>query len=101
METNNKRFSIEDIFNIVEVQNTVISVNFIFGSKSYSKYKYGVTLVQITNTTSKDVINKQHKIFTYGEIQGKVYNNTPPMSKDVIPISFDTNDIDEIEYYMR
>lgn len=98
METENKRFSIEDIFNLVEIQHHAIGISFIPDSESYSKYKDGITLTHITNFTIEEVLHRiQYKIFTYGEILGKGYNNTPPVSVEVIPVVFDTKDIDEIE----
>lgn len=99
METENKRFSIEDIFNLVEMQHHAVGISFIPDSKSYSQYKDGITLIQITNFSLEDILYKlQNKIFTYGEIFGKGYNHTFPMSIDIIPVSFNTQDIDEIEY---
>ena len=97
METEDKRFFIEDIFNLVEMQHYAIGVSFIPESKSYSKYKDGITLTQVTNSTLEEVLYRiQNKNFTHGEILGKGYNNTPPISTDVIPVSFNTKDISEI-----
>lgn len=99
MDIENKRFSVEDIFNLVEMQHHTISISFIPDSKSYSKYKNGITLTQISNFILEEVLcNIQQKHFTYGEILGIGYNNTPPMGIDVIPVSFNTKDINEIEY---
>ncbi len=99
METENKRFFIEDIFNLVEMQRHAIGVSFIPGSKSYAKYKDGITLIQVTNSTLEEVLYRiQNKKFAHGEILGKGYNNTPPISIDVIPVSFNTKDINEIEH---
>lgn len=99
METGNKRFSIEDIFNLVEMEHKVIAISFVPDSKSYSQYKDGITLIQITNFTLEEILYRiQNKHFTYGEVRGKGYNNTPSISKDVIPIVFNTKDIWEIEH---
>lgn len=97
METGNKRFSIEDIFNLVEMEHKVIDISFVPDSKSYSQYKDGITLIQVANFTLEEILYRiQNKDFTYGEVLGKGYNNTPPISKDVIPIVFNTKDIEEI-----
>lgn len=99
MEIKEKRFSIEEIFNLVEIQHHAISISFIPDSKSFLKYKDGITLTQITNFTLDEILYRmQHKFFTYGKVFGKGYNNSPPISINIISISFDTQDIYVIQY---
>lgn len=101
METKNKRFAIEDLVGLVALQHHAVGISFIPGSKSYRKYENGITLLQIINVRLEDALFRitQHKAFTYGEIVGAGYDNTPPMgTEEAISVSFNTEDIKEIEY---
>lgn len=99
MGTKNKRFSIEYLFDLVELQRHAVGISFIPGSRSYRKYKNGITLLQITNVTPEDALHRiLSKTFTYGEVVGKGYIVTFPMTTEVVFVSFNTEDIEEIEH---
>ena len=100
METKNKRFAIEDLVDLVTLKHHAVVISFIPGSKSYHKYENGITLLQIINVRLEEALLRitQHKAFTYGEIVGSGYDNTPPIDTGAISVSFNTEDIEEIEY---
>lgn len=96
----NSHFSIEYLFRLVEIQNKAISISFIYGSPSHSKYKDGITLIHITNYKLEDVLPSiQNRTNTNkGTIIGVGYNNTFLLEVDTIMLHFYIEDIVEIEF---
>lgn len=91
-------FYIEDVFNLVEMQNRSIGIQFNPLSNSYRKYPFGITLKTISNQDLKTIMdNIKNNRFSSGLILGNGYNNDPKVS-DEIAIAFNTTDIIEIEY---
>lgn len=91
-------FYIEDVFNLVEMQNRSIGIQFNPLSTSYRKYPFGITLKTISNQDLKTIMdNIKYNLFSSGLILGNGYNNDPKVS-DEIAIAFNTTDIIEIEY---
>ena len=95
----NTKFSIEDIFNLVKMQNNSVGIEFIHTSDVYRRHPNGVTLNHITNCDQKGLIaNIAAKTFTYGSIEGIGFDNMP-QHDDEIELKFSTYDIYAIEYY--
>lgn len=91
-------FYIEDVFNLVEMQNRSIGIQFNPLSTSYRKYPFGITLKTISNQDLKTIVdNIKYNRFSSGLIFGYGYNNDPKVSDEIV-IAFNTTDIIEIEY---
>lgn len=92
------KFSIEDVFNIVEMKHKSAGIVFKPLSKAYASFPYGVTIIAITNQELEVMLqNILNKRYTRGLIYAKGYDNNPD-NKNEIAIIFHTNDIEEIEY---
>ena len=51
-------FYIEDVFNLVEMQNRSIGIQFNPLSTSYRKYPFGITLKTISNQDLKTIVDR-------------------------------------------
>lgn len=97
-----KRFSIEDLFHITEIEKHAIGVQFIPTSPSYNKYEDGVTVLHIHDVELEYILNNiRTEQFTYGIIEATGYDNTPPPTSDPILLKFDTKDIHHTETVRR
>lgn len=91
------KFSIEDIYDLVEMQHKAIGISFIPMSGSDQKYSNGITLMSITNYKLETILNNiRDRKNTSGVIIGIGYNNKPEFPNEQI-VQFNTNEIYEIE----
>ncbi|MFR9547832.1 MAG: hypothetical protein SNG57_02900 [Rikenellaceae bacterium] len=91
------KFYIEDIFNMVEMRNKAIGIEFKATSLDYEKYPDGITLNKIDNIKLEVMLNNINKeVVSSGYIIGKGYNNTPPISSGEIALTFNSINVDEI-----
>ena len=95
----NKRFSIEYIFNLVEIQRHAVGVSYMPDTKSYEKYENGFTVLHVLSMDLKTALhNMKNRFNTYGMIRVAGYDNSiSPLKSKVIEIEFSTDEIDEIE----
>lgn len=95
----NKRFSIEYIFNLVEIQRHAVGVSYMPDTKSYEKYENGFTVLHVLSMDLETALrNMKNQFNTYGVIRVAGYDNSiSPLKSKVIEIEFSTDEIDEIE----
>lgn len=95
----NKRFSIEYIFNLAEMQCHAIAVSFRPSTKSFEKYGYGITVLRVLSVDLETALrNMKNRFNTYGAIRVEGYDNSiSPLKSKAIEIEFSTDEIDGIE----
>ena len=59
----NKRFSIEYIFNLVEIQRHAVGVSYMPDTKSYEKYENGFTVLHVLSMDLKTALHNMKNRF--------------------------------------
>lgn len=96
---NKEQWSVEQIFNLVEMQHHAVGVNYMLDTKSYEKYENGITVLHVLSMDLETALqNMKNRFNTYGVIRIAGYDNSiSPIKSKVIEIEFSTDEIDGIE----